>query len=163
MGLPASLNLVRKGSSSLLKGPPVLRLVTPGPAPPVDCSNNIEMARYAAWSAARQWQPEGGQKSLVSACGGLGLRPASQCHFDAISGPEFQFEAHNEMARYAAWSAARQWQGGQKSLVSACGGLGLRPASQCHFDAISGPEFQFEKIADKRMHFTKGCAACRKM
>jgi hypothetical protein len=57
------------------------------------------MARYAVWSAARQWQ--GAQKSLVSACGGLGLRPASQCHFDAISGAEFQFEAHNEMARYA--------------------------------------------------------------
>jgi hypothetical protein len=36
------------------------------------------------------------------------------------------------------------WQGAQKSLVSAGGGLGLRPASQCHFDAISGPEFQFE-------------------
>jgi hypothetical protein len=48
------------------------------------------------------------------------------------------------MARYAVWSAARQWQGAQKSLVSACGGLGLRPASQCHFDAISGPDFQFE-------------------
>jgi hypothetical protein len=53
---------------------------------------NIGMARYAIWSAARQWK--GAQKSLVSACGGLGLRPASQCHFDAISGPEFQFEAH---------------------------------------------------------------------
>ncbi len=34
------------------------------------------MARYAVWSAARQWQ-HGAQKSLVSACGGLGLRPAS--------------------------------------------------------------------------------------
>jgi hypothetical protein len=41
-----------------------------------------------------------------------------------------------EMAGYAAWSAARQWQGTQKSLASACGGLGLRPASQCHFDAF---------------------------
>ncbi len=30
----------------------------------------------------------------MSASGGLGLRPASQCHFDAISGAEFQFEAH---------------------------------------------------------------------
>jgi hypothetical protein len=79
------------------------------------------MARYAVWSAARQWQ--GAQKSLASACGGLGLRPASQCHFDAISGPEFQFEAHNEMGRYAVWSAARQWQEAQKSLVSACGGF----------------------------------------
>jgi hypothetical protein len=71
-----------------------------------DC--RIEMARYAVWSAARQslkWRDRrsgarrgsgrGLTKSLVSACGGLGLRPASQCHFDAISGPEFQFEAHN--------------------------------------------------------------------
>jgi hypothetical protein len=36
----------------------------------------------------------GAKKSLVSAYGGFGLRPASQCHFDAISGPKFQFEAH---------------------------------------------------------------------
>ncbi len=78
-------------------------------------------------------------------------------HFDATSGPEFQFEAHNETAKYAVQSAAiltplrgrnfslrpimkrrnmrsrarrgsgRAPEGAQKSLVGACGGLGQRP------------------------------------
>ena len=54
------------------------------------------------------------------------------------------WEASGKIGPKSIWSAARQLQGAQRSLVSACGGLGLRPASQCHFDAISGPDFQFE-------------------